>query len=234
MEDVRNPEEPTTSLSARLGEFFAERATQVDWIHRVSAYDWLLSFVGFPLAFWGTSRLGNLAAAFLSHASARNFPPVVNTAIYVYAFFLSLIVCRSLFSYARWVFPKIRNGEWITAERVTSHTVTFGPELGPSHPDSAFCQRRRESGWCAARLHEFDLRCCAFRIHYRGTARSHWSGTGTVERDPLSRDLHCTRNLPVHMRAARRIGNGRRDCSSAVAEERWSAIRTLLRRDYAY
>src|SRR5439155_6589746 len=46
---------------------------------------------------------------------------------------------------------------------------------------------------------------------------------GTVERDPLPRDLHWARNLPVHMRAARRVGNGGRDCGSAVAEERWSA-----------
>jgi hypothetical protein len=78
---------------------------------------------------------------------------------------------------------------------------------GPSQPDSAFCQRHRGSGWCAARLHQFDLRCCAFRIHYRGTARWYWSSPGTVERDPLPCDLHWTRNLPVHMRAARRVGN---------------------------
>jgi hypothetical protein len=126
----------TTSLSARLGEFFAERATQVDWVHRVSTYDWLLSFVGFPLAFWGASRLGNLAAAFLSHASARNLPPVVkhrNLCLRV----LSLANCLSeFFSYARWVFPKI--------ELQSQQPGTFG--IAQSGPPSCWVSSLPHSG----------------------------------------------------------------------------------------
>src|SRR5713101_7621461 len=51
---------------------------------------------------------------------------------------------------------------------------------------------------------------------------SYWSATGAVEhgRDPLPRDLHPARRLPVQMRAARRVGNGRPNHRSAVAENR--------------
>src|SRR5712692_4524763 len=53
-----------------------------------------------------------------------------------------------------------------------------------------------------------------------GAARSYWFATGPAGRDPLPRDLHAARRLPVQMRAARRVGNGRPNHRSAVAENR--------------
>jgi hypothetical protein len=91
----------STSLGARLKEFFGERATQIDWLHRDGTYDALLLVLGLPLSLWGSYRLGHGVTTKL------NLPFVITTAVYVYTLVLSLNVFRALFSYARWVFPKI-------------------------------------------------------------------------------------------------------------------------------
>jgi hypothetical protein len=91
----------STSLSARLEGFFTDRKTRIDWLHRSGTYDGLLIVIGVPLALWGAFRIGN-------PITTRVHPPsAIETALYVYAFFLSLNVFRWMFSYARWVFPKI-------------------------------------------------------------------------------------------------------------------------------
>lgn len=108
----------STSVSARLEQFFAERRTRVDWLHRSNTYDGLLIVMGVPLALWGAYRIGHPIAA-------RVHPPsALETAFYVYAFFLSLNVFRWMFSYARWVFPKID----LASERSTSgkHRALWG------------------------------------------------------------------------------------------------------------
>ncbi|MCI0557731.1 MAG: hypothetical protein MN733_04495, partial [Nitrososphaera sp.] len=91
----------STSLSTRLSDFFSERKTLVDWLHRSATYDLLLLVAGFPFSLWGAYRLGNLIIA------GKSLSSVLNTAVYVYAFFVSANVFRALFSYSRWVFPKI-------------------------------------------------------------------------------------------------------------------------------
>ena len=47
----------STSLSTRLEQFFAERRTSVEWLHRSNTYDGLLIVMGFPLALWGAYRI---------------------------------------------------------------------------------------------------------------------------------------------------------------------------------
>lgn len=91
----------STSLGSRLGEFFRERATKLNWMHGPAVYDSLLLVLGLPLSIWAAYRLGHLV-------SARLRPPtVINTAVYLYAFFFALNVFRGLFSYAKWIFPKV-------------------------------------------------------------------------------------------------------------------------------
>ncbi len=91
----------STSLSTRLQAFFAERKTSIDWLHRPNIYDALLIVVGAPLALWGAARIGHPIVGRV-HPSAT-----VETALYVYLFMFCLNVFRWMFSYARWVFPKI-------------------------------------------------------------------------------------------------------------------------------
>jgi hypothetical protein len=91
----------STSLSTRLEQFFSERQTKVDWLHRSNTYDGLLIVMGLPLALWGAYRIGRPISARL------HLPTAVETGLYVYAFFFSLGLFRWMFSYARWVFPKV-------------------------------------------------------------------------------------------------------------------------------
>ncbi len=91
----------STSLSARLEQFFADRKTSVEWLHRSNTYDGLVLVMGFPLALWGAYRMGHPISI------RTHLPSSIETGLYVYAFFLSLSIFRWMFSYARWVFPKI-------------------------------------------------------------------------------------------------------------------------------
>jgi hypothetical protein len=90
-----------TALSAQLQQFFEERATNVNWLHGPSTYDALLMIIGWPLSLWGAYKIGHLIVG------GRELSPAVGTAVYVYGFFLSANIFRALFSYSRWIFPKI-------------------------------------------------------------------------------------------------------------------------------
>lgn len=85
----------------RIAEFFHQRRSGYDWIHRTGIYDILLLVLGLPLAVWGTVKIGSIVPAI---DGLHTFPRGL---IYVYIFFVSLTIFRVLFSYARWVFPKI-------------------------------------------------------------------------------------------------------------------------------
>jgi hypothetical protein len=89
------------AAKAMLSDFFAERRTNVNWLHRAAVYDLLLFFLGLPLAIWIVYRLSEFL---------QNWPKVpliISSAIFIYAFFLALNIFRLLFSYSRWVFPKV-------------------------------------------------------------------------------------------------------------------------------
>lgn len=91
----------STSLNARLQEFFGERETRVNWLHLSTTYDALLLLIGFPLTLWAASRVGHPMSEKL------HLPTSIQTALYVYLFFLFLNAFRWMFSYGRWIFPKI-------------------------------------------------------------------------------------------------------------------------------
>lgn len=89
------------AFSTRLEEFFAETATKTNWLHGGATYDVMLMLLGWPISLWAALRIGNLVTG------AHILPTPIHTAIYVFSFFLSANLFRALFSYSRWVFPKV-------------------------------------------------------------------------------------------------------------------------------
>lgn len=71
-----------------------------DWLHRPAIYDVLLIFAGLPIAIWLTYRVGLLLPS-------GKVSQIIVGATYVYTFLATLSVFRVLFSYSRWVFPKV-------------------------------------------------------------------------------------------------------------------------------
>jgi hypothetical protein len=85
----------------RLVEFFEQRRSGYNWIHDAGVYDILLMVFGLPLGVWGTVKVESIIPA-IDYVGA--FPRVL---IYCYSFLASLTMFRVMFSYARWVFPKV-------------------------------------------------------------------------------------------------------------------------------
>jgi len=88
------------STNAKLTQFFSERKTNTNWLQRAAVYDILLSFLAVPISIWLAYRVG----AFIEKTTP---PSIITTAVYVYVFFIVLVLFRLLFSYSRWVFPKV-------------------------------------------------------------------------------------------------------------------------------
>jgi hypothetical protein len=89
-----------TTLNARLAQLFSERRTNFDWLHQPGIYDLLLFTLGLPLALWIDYR-------FSLGIEKMKFPGVLSASLYAYLFFAGLYIFRGLFTYSRWVFPKI-------------------------------------------------------------------------------------------------------------------------------
>jgi hypothetical protein len=89
-----------TATNAKLTQFFSDRKTNTNWLHRAAVYDILLIFLGLPFAIWFAYRAGN---AF----EKAMLPLIVMSAVYVYTFLMALALFRVLLSYSRWVFPKV-------------------------------------------------------------------------------------------------------------------------------
>ena len=87
--------------NAMLTEYFDTRKTKLNWLHRAAIYDVLLYFLGLPLSIWAVYRISDVLAR------APKMPSIISSAIYIYAFLISLITFRVLFSYSKWVFPKV-------------------------------------------------------------------------------------------------------------------------------
>ena len=89
-----------SATKARLSQFFSERRTSTDWLHRAAVYDILLVFTGLPMAIW-------LAYRVVGGITDGRSPPIIISILYVYVFFAAIQLFRILFSYSRWVFPKV-------------------------------------------------------------------------------------------------------------------------------
>ncbi len=89
-----------SATKARLSQFFSDRRTSTNWLHRAAVYDILLIFVGIPMAIWLDYRVVSLI-------DTSKISPVIIAAVYIYIFLLAITLFRILFSYSRWVFPKV-------------------------------------------------------------------------------------------------------------------------------
>lgn len=78
-----------------------DKESKLKAIHKGSIYDLLLWFLGIPIGFWACYKFSSLIGrAFSNH-------PFLESAFFVYIFFISLFVIRILFHYFRWVYPMI-------------------------------------------------------------------------------------------------------------------------------
>ena len=79
--------------------FIKEHRAQAPWLHKHSIYDILLFIFGYPVGFWACFKVSSLLP------QAEGSMLFLVAAIYVYVFFITLVFIRTLFHYARWVFP---------------------------------------------------------------------------------------------------------------------------------
>jgi hypothetical protein len=89
-----------TTLNTRLTQLFEERRTGFNWLHQPGVYDLLLFIVGLPFALWIDYR-------FSPSIDSLKLPTVLSSGLYVYLFLAGLFIFRGIFTYSRWVFPKI-------------------------------------------------------------------------------------------------------------------------------
>ena len=87
-------------------EFVKNRKTRRKFFHRHSVYDLLLACISLPFAFSIAYKLSGLInSLFGEHLG------ILKSAAYVYVFYLSLLLFRILFDYARWIFPIVEYKE---------------------------------------------------------------------------------------------------------------------------
>lgn len=84
-------------------DFVKKRETRRRFFHRHSIYDLLMPCGAFPFAF-------SIASKFSGFINSR-FSGMLQSAAYVYVFYLSLLSFRILFDYARWIFPIVEYKE---------------------------------------------------------------------------------------------------------------------------
>lgn len=106
-----------TAIHTNLIQFFRQRKTNTDWLHRAGTYDVILIFVGIPIAIWLSSRVG-------ANINIPHTNPFVQSAVYIYVFIIVLNIFRIMFSYSRWVFPKVEMDTEISSP--LRHRVVWG------------------------------------------------------------------------------------------------------------
>ena len=89
-----------TALHKRLTDLFNQRRTRFDWLHKQGIYDLFLLLVGLPFSL----AIDYVVSGPIDKLQLHD---VLTTALYVYFFIAGLYIFRGLFTYSRWVFPKI-------------------------------------------------------------------------------------------------------------------------------
>ena len=84
----------------KVTDFVKEKRTRRQFLHRHSVYDILVLCGGFPFAFSIAYKLSGWISNIFGEISG-----ILESAAYVYMFFLSLHLFKALFDYTRWVFP---------------------------------------------------------------------------------------------------------------------------------
>lgn len=91
---------------SEVTNFIKKKETRRRFLHRHSVYDLLLICIGFPFAFSIVFTLSGLIRKLFGEHSG-----ILKSAAYVYVFYLSLILFRIIFDYARWIFPIVEYKE---------------------------------------------------------------------------------------------------------------------------
>jgi hypothetical protein len=100
--EVASDNEPLfTATRAKLIDFFNERRTRVNWLHGGAVYDVGLCLLGIPFSLWAVYRVSGVLSKYIP------LPTIIESALYVYVFFIGLNLFRLFFWYSRWVFQKI-------------------------------------------------------------------------------------------------------------------------------
>lgn len=87
---------------SEITKFINQRSSKLSIVHSHSVYDFLLWFIGFPIAFWACFKLSDLI-----ESQGSGFNSFVVSAIYFYSFIATLFLFRILFHYLRWVCPLV-------------------------------------------------------------------------------------------------------------------------------
>ena len=111
------------STNANVKDYFNSRSTRTDWLHRGGIYDAFLFVLGVPFAIWFCYHLSQIIEA------KQSIPLFIKVGLYTYTFLLALNFFRLLFSYSRWVFPKVEL-EGIQASSPLRHRGIWAVILG--------------------------------------------------------------------------------------------------------
>ncbi|MDE0483156.1 MAG: hypothetical protein OXI67_11295 [Candidatus Poribacteria bacterium] len=103
----------------KVTDFIKEKRTHRRFLHRHSVYDILVLCGGIPFAFSIAYKLSVWSGNTFGEISR-----ILETAAYVYVFFLSLHLFKALFDYTRWVFPIVEYTG--TQSAVGKHRIILG------------------------------------------------------------------------------------------------------------
>ena len=84
-----------------IDKFLDKRSSKLSGIHKNSIYDVIVWFLGIPMGFW-------ICFKFSPSISGVFSSDFLESALFVYVFFLTLFILRILFHYFRWLYPKIQ------------------------------------------------------------------------------------------------------------------------------
>lgn len=86
----------------KVTDFIKEKRTRRKFLHRHSVYDGFVLCLGIPFSFLIISKVSAWINKLFSEISG-----ILESAAYVYVFFLSLHLFKTLFDYTRWVLPVV-------------------------------------------------------------------------------------------------------------------------------
>ncbi len=102
----------------KVTDFIKEKRTHRSFLHRHSIYDMLVLCGGLPFAFSIAYKLSGWINSIFGEVSG-----MLESAAYVYVFFVSLHLFKALFDYTRWIFPIV---EYREATQAVSHRIILG------------------------------------------------------------------------------------------------------------
>ena len=84
-----------------IKSFIDSHKAKATWLHRHTIYDIFLWIIGYHVAFWFCFKLSGVIDQITGGSS------FLQAALYLYFFLIALLGFRTLFHYARWVFPAV-------------------------------------------------------------------------------------------------------------------------------